>query len=160
VVDDAVREEEAAQRVREAEGAKAEAQARVTQAEARTAAAEAAKIELSLKLAEALSQQEDAADVSAVPTPVAPRSSTVTTPVVFQLHLHQTFLCLPKNPKPCFQHASFGHKLDQAAGESAWGNMSKKILRHDGCATSMIWASVRLSHFQRGLRQLQCGRSV
>ena len=88
--------------MREAEGAKAEAQARVTQAEARTAAAEAAKIELSLKLAEALSQQEDAADVSAVPTPVGPRSPTVTTPVVFQLHLHQTIPVLAKKSEALF----------------------------------------------------------
>lgn len=67
----AVREEEAAQRVREAEEERAEAQRQVARAEARAAAAEAAKIELSLKLAEALSSQESIADVSAVPTAVA-----------------------------------------------------------------------------------------
>ncbi len=73
MVADAVREEDAAQRVREAEEAQVAAEAQVKQAEARAAAAEAAKIELSLKLADALSQEESADDFSAVPTPILPR---------------------------------------------------------------------------------------
>ncbi len=62
--------------MKEAEAAAAEAHARMAQGEARAAAAEAAKIELSLKLADALSQQDLETDISAVPTPVTPRLAT------------------------------------------------------------------------------------
>ena len=91
----AVREEEAAARVRQAEAAQAEAQERVARAEARAAAAEAAKIELSLKLADALSQQDSETDISAVPTPVTPRSAASRDP---ECHWNRT---VPKQPLQC-----------------------------------------------------------
>ena len=64
----AVREEELAEQSRAAEEAVAHAREEMARAEARSAAAEAAKIELSLRLAAALSEQEAAEDVSGVPT--------------------------------------------------------------------------------------------
>ena len=51
-----------------AEKAAQQAHEMMLRAEARSAAAEAAKIELSLRLAAALSEQEAAEDVSAVPS--------------------------------------------------------------------------------------------
>ena len=53
---------------RAAEDALQHAREEMQQADARTAAAEAAKIELSLRLAAALSEQEMPGDVSAVPS--------------------------------------------------------------------------------------------
>ena len=63
-----MREEELAEQSRTAEEAVAHAREELARAEARSAAAEAAKIELSLRLAAALSEQEAAEDVSGVPT--------------------------------------------------------------------------------------------
>jgi hypothetical protein len=83
-----VREEEAALRVKEAEGALAEAQRKLRLAEERSTAAEAAKIELSVKLASALSEQESTDDVSAMPTRCAPQPppppATCTHRVIFK----------------------------------------------------------------------------
>ena len=59
---------DAAERVSEAEAGIAEAAAKQAQAEARAESAEEAKIELSLKLAQAVDEQSSAADVSGVPS--------------------------------------------------------------------------------------------
>ncbi len=56
------------EQARAAEEAVQHAREEMQRAEARCAAAEAAKIELSLRLAAALSEQEVAEDVSAVPS--------------------------------------------------------------------------------------------
>ena len=63
-----VREEELVEQALVAEKAAQQAHEMMLRAEARSAAAEAAKIELSLRLAAALSEQEAAEDVSAVPS--------------------------------------------------------------------------------------------
>ena len=62
------KEEELVEQARAAEEAVQHAREEMQRAEARCAAAEAAKIELSLRLAAALSEQEVAEDVSAVPS--------------------------------------------------------------------------------------------
>lgn len=67
-----MREEEAALHVKEAEEALAEATRKLHLAEERSAMAEAAKIELSLKLATALSELESTEDVSAMPLRYSP----------------------------------------------------------------------------------------
>ena len=64
----AVKEEELVEQARAAEEAVQHAREEMQRAETRCAAAEAAKIELSLRLAAALSEQEVAEDVSAVPS--------------------------------------------------------------------------------------------
>ncbi len=64
----AVREEESGMRVKEAEEALAESARKLQLAEERSSMAEAAKIELSLKLAAALSELESTEDVSAMPS--------------------------------------------------------------------------------------------
>lgn len=64
----AVREDELVEQARAVEEAVEHAREEMQRAKARSAAAEAAKIELSLRLAAALSEQEVAEDVSAVPS--------------------------------------------------------------------------------------------
>ena len=64
----AVREEELVEQGRAAEEAVQHAREEMQRAEVRSAAAEAAKIELSLRLAAALSEQEVSGDISAVPS--------------------------------------------------------------------------------------------
>ena len=63
-----VREEELMEQAQVAEKAAQQLHDKMLRAESRSAAAEAAKIELSLRLAAALSEQEAAEDVSAVPS--------------------------------------------------------------------------------------------
>lgn len=92
----AVREEELVEQARAAEGAVEHARNEMQRAETRCAAAEAAKIELSLRLAAALSEQEVAEDVSAVPS-VSARSVRTAKPAVCStaLILHTACCCPP-----------------------------------------------------------------
>ena len=65
---DVVREEELVEQALMADKAAQQAHELMLRAESQSAAAEAAKIELSLRLAAALSEQEAAEDISAVPS--------------------------------------------------------------------------------------------
>lgn len=87
----------AAQKVAEAESTAQAAQLQLTQAEARAESAEQAKIELSLKLAEAIAQTDMGGDVSGMPSNKASEDGTVNGSDSLQkrfVKLHHSHVCL------------------------------------------------------------------
>ena len=106
----------AAHKVAEAESTAQAAQLQLTQAEARAESAEQAKIELSLKLAEAIAQTDTGSDVSGMPSNKASEAGTVNGSDSLQKrfvelhHLHvRVCLCLCLSVCVCVMAACFSN---------------------------------------------------